>query len=90
MTFKLFSLKYIVPLLRKILGRMARINQVGLNLINNSMSLYTKRTCSDNSEIYITSKLNMLYEQAKSKKDLYAKKRNLRKMVEGNHIDEII
>jgi hypothetical protein len=32
----------------------------------------------------------MLYEQAKSKKDLYSKKRNLRKMVEGNHIDEIV
>ena len=69
---------------------MTRINQVGFNFINNSLSLYTKRTCSDNSEIYITSKLNMLYEQAKSKKDLYAKKRSLKKMVEGNHIDEII
>ena len=52
--------------------------------------MYTKRTCSDNAEIYITSKLNMLYEQAKSKKDLYSKKRNLRKMVEGNHLDEIV
>lgn len=54
------------------------------------MSLYTKRTCSDNSELYITSKLNFLYEQAKSSKDLYLKKRNLRKMVEGNHLDESV
>jgi len=69
---------------------MARVNQVGYNFINNSLTLYTKRTCSDNSEIYITSKLDLLYEQAKSKKDLYSKKRNLRKMVEGNHLDEII
>ena len=35
---------------------MTRINQVGYNLINNTMSLYTKRTCSDNSELYINSK----------------------------------
>ena len=69
---------------------MTRINQVGYNFINDSYSLYTKRTCLDNSEIYITSKLDMLYEQAKSKKDLYSKKRNLRKMVEGNHLDEIV
>ena len=69
---------------------MSRINQIGYNFINNSLSLYTKRTCSDNSEIYITSKLNMLYEQAKSQKDLYSKKRSLKKMIEGNHIDEII
>ncbi len=72
------------------LGKVIRINQIGYNSINNSLSLYTKRTCLDNSEIYITSKLDMLYEQAKSKKDLYAKKRNLRKMVEGNHLDEIV
>ncbi len=69
---------------------MSNINQVGYNFINNSLNLYTKRTCSDNAELYITSKLDMLYEQAKSKKDLYSKKRNLRKMVEGNHIDEIV
>lgn len=69
---------------------MSRINQIGYNLINNSMNLYTKRTCSDNSELYITSKLDLLYEQAKSSKNLYSKKRNLRKMVEGNHLDEIV
>ncbi|MBR2069405.1 MAG: hypothetical protein IJ877_06550 [Candidatus Gastranaerophilales bacterium] len=69
---------------------MARINQIGYNLINNSMNLYTKRTCSDNSELYITSKLDFLYEQAKSNKNLYSRKRNLRKLVEGNHLDEIV
>ncbi len=69
---------------------MSRINQIGYNLINNSMNLYTKRTCSDNSELYITSRLDLLYEQAKSSKNLYSKKRNLRKMVEGNHLDEIV
>ena len=69
---------------------MARINQIGYNLINNSMNLYTKRTCSDNSELYITSKLDFLYEQAKSNKNLYSRKRKLRKLVEGNHLDEIV
>ncbi|MBQ8476272.1 hypothetical protein IJ531_04335 [bacterium] len=69
---------------------MARINQIGYNLINNTMSLYTKRTCSDNSELYITSKLDLLYEQAKSNKNSYSRKRNLRKLVEGNHLDEIV
>ena len=67
-----------------------KINQLGYIFTNNSMNLYTKRTCSDNAEIYITSKLNMLYEQAKVQKDLFAKKRNLRKMVEGNHLDETV
>ena len=69
---------------------MARINQIGNNISLNGMSLYTKRTCSDNSELYITSKLNLLYEQAKSSKNSYSIKRKLKKMVEGNHLDEIV
>lgn len=69
---------------------MSQINGIGYNLVNNSMSLYTKRTCSDNSELFITSKLNMLYKQALSNRNQYQSKRNLRKMVEGNHLDEII
>ncbi len=69
---------------------MAKINGLNYNIMNNSMNLYTKRTCSDNSELFITSKLNMLYEQALSKKNLYNSRRNLRKMVEGNHLDEIV
>ena len=69
---------------------MTRINQISNNLAFNGMSLYTKRTCSDNSELYITSKLDLLYEQAKSNKNLYSRKRNLKKMVEGNHLDEIV
>ena len=36
---------------------MTRINGIGYNIVNNNMSLYTKRTCSDNSELFITSKL---------------------------------
>lgn len=69
---------------------MTRINGLNLNTYNNSMSLYTKRTCSDNSELFITSKLNMLYQQALSSRNQYNSKRNLRKMVEGNHLDETI
>lgn len=68
---------------------MARVNSIGYSVINGS-SLYTKRTCSDNSEMFITSKLNMLYKQALSNKRQYESRRNLRKMVEGNHIDEIV
>ena len=69
---------------------MAKINGINYNIMNNGMNLYTKRTCSDNSELFITSKLNMLYEQALSSKNLYNSRRNLRKMVEGNHLDETI
>ena len=69
---------------------MAKINGLNYNIMNNGMNLYTKRTCSDNSELFITSKLNMLYEQALSKKNLYNSRRNLRKMVEGNHLDETV
>ena len=69
---------------------MTRINGLNFNIINNNMNLYTKRTCSDNSELYITSKLNMLYQQALSDKNLYSSRRNLRKMVEGNHIDKSV
>ena len=69
---------------------MAKINGLNYNIMNNGMNLYTKRTCSDNSELFITSKLNMLYEQALSSKNLYNSRRNLRKMVEGNHLDETV
>jgi len=69
---------------------MSRINGIGNSIVNNNMSLYTKRTCSDNSELFITSKLNMLYQQALSSRNLYNSRRNLRKMVEGNHLDETV
>jgi len=69
---------------------MSRINGIGYNVVNNGMSLYTKRTCSDNSELFITSKLNMLYQQALSSRNQFNSRRNLRKMVEGNHLDETI
>lgn len=69
---------------------MNRINAIGYDIVNNSMSLYTKRTCSDNSELFITSKLNMLYRQALSSRNQYNSRRNLRKMVEGNHLDETV
>ncbi len=72
---------------------MTRINGLNYNLANNNLNLYTKRTCSDNSEMFITSKLNMLYEQAISSKNLYNSRRNLRKMVQGSqgkHLDETV
>lgn len=69
---------------------MARVNSINYSIANNGLNLYTKRTCSDNSELYITSKLNMLYEQALSARNLYESRRNLRKMVEGNHLDKTI
>ena len=69
---------------------MNRINSIRCTNINNNMSLYTKRTCSDNSELFITSKLNLLYKQALTSRNQYASRRNLRKMVEGNHLDETV
>ena len=72
---------------------MTRINGLNYNLANNNLNLYTKRTCSDNSEMFITSKLNMLYEQAISSKNLYNSRRNLRKMVQGSqgkYLDETV
>ena len=69
---------------------MAKINGLNFNIASNGMNLYTKRTCSDNSELYITSKLNMLYKQALSSKNQFNSRRNLRKMVEGNHLDETV
>lgn len=70
---------------------MFNINGLNYNLANERLNLYTKRTCSDNSELYITSKLNMLYQQALSSKNHYASRRNLRKMVEESHIfDETV
>ena len=69
---------------------MSRINGIGKGIVNDNMSLYTKRTCSDNSELFITSKLNMLYQQALTNRNQYNSRRNLRKMVEENHLDETI
>jgi len=69
---------------------MTRINGINFNTIKGDMNLYTKRTCSDNSEMYITSKLNMLYKQALTDRTLYNSRRNLRKMVEDNHLDETV
>ena len=69
---------------------MTKINGINYSIASNGMNLYTKRTCSDNSELFITSKLNMLYEQALSSKNTYNSRRNLRKMVEKNHLDEIV
>ena len=68
---------------------MTRINQIN-NSLNFTGTVYTKRTCSDNSEMYIASKLNTLYNEAVLKRDCYSSKRNLRKLVEGNHLDEMI
>ncbi|MBQ8635395.1 hypothetical protein IJ425_04505 [bacterium] len=69
---------------------MNRINSIRCTNINNNMSLYTKRTCSDNSELFITSKLNMLYEQALTNRNQFSSKRNLRRMIEGNKLDETV
>ncbi|MBR1617303.1 hypothetical protein IJ670_04045 [bacterium] len=69
---------------------MAKINQIGYNIINNGMSLYTKRTCLDNSDIYINSKLKRLTDQTMSFKGIHASKKNLRKLIEGNNFDETI
>ena len=69
---------------------MNRINGIENSFINGNMRLYTKRTCSDNSELFITSKLNMLYKQALTSRNQFNSKRNLRKMIEGTKIDEII
>ncbi len=72
---------------------MSGINGINYNIANNNINLYTKRTCSDNSELFITSKLNMLYEQALSNKNMHSSRRNLRKMLEANqgkYLDETV
>ena len=69
---------------------MSRINSIGFNIVNGNANLYTRRTCSDNSELFIASKLNMLYKQAMSNGKQFNSKRNLRKLVEGHKLDEII
>ena len=69
---------------------MSYIDGINYNLIKNNLNLYTKRTCSDNSELYITSKLNMLYEQTISKTNHYESRRKLRKMLEISKLEEII
>ena len=61
---------------------MFNIDGLNYNLIKEKLNLYTKRTCSDNSELYITSKLNMLYEQTIAIKNKYENIRKLRKIVE--------
>ena len=70
---------------------MSGINKVTFNTpYTNDLKLYTKRTCSDNSELFITSKLNYLYEQTLSSRNLFNSKRNLKKLIEQNHLDEIV
>ena len=72
---------------------MPGINGINYNIANNNINLYTKRTCCDNSELFITSKLNMLYEQALSNKNMHSNRRNLRKMLEANqgkYLDETV
>ncbi len=69
---------------------MTRINGISINNTNGYPSIYTKRTCLDNSEIYITSKLNMLYEKTMLDRNMFNSKRSLKKMVEGNHLDESV
>ncbi len=69
---------------------MPNIDKITSSHNSDFIRLYTKRTCSDNSELYITSKLDMLYEQAISNKNLFNSMRNLRKMVQKNHLDEIV
>ncbi len=43
---------------------MARINSIKLNAFSFGNCIQTKRQCIDNSEIYISSKLSRLYQQA--------------------------
>ena len=69
---------------------MTRINGINYGISVNGVNLYTKRTCSDNSEMFIKSKLDLLYNQALSNKNLYNSRRNLKKMIEGAHLDQTI
>ena len=69
---------------------MTRINGINTSSSNGYLNIYTKRTCLDNSEIYITSKLNMLYEKTISDRNTFNSKRQLKKMIEGSHLDETI
>ena len=69
---------------------MTRINNINYSLPFCNSSIYTKRTCTDNSEVFIASKLNMLYRQALGENKKYESKRNLRKLIEDNHLDETV
>lgn len=69
---------------------MAKINGININNIDGTHSIYTKRTCLDNSEIYITSKLNMLYEKTLMDRNTFNSKRALKKIIEGYNLDETI
>lgn len=66
---------------------MPGLKGININFGKDTASLCTKRTCSDNSEIYITSKLNHLYNQTILRKNTYSSRRALKKMVEGNYLD---
>ncbi len=68
---------------------MSRINGINCNnAAGFGLSLYTKRNYEDNSEMYIASKLDMLYRQAISKNTSFLGKRSLRQMVEGKYLDK--
>lgn len=59
-----------------------------MNALGMGASLYTKRNFEDNSEMYIASKLDMLYKQAMSKTAGFLGTRSLRQMVEGTYLDK--
>ncbi len=68
---------------------MSRINGINCsNTVGLGLSLYTKRSYEDNSEMYIASKLDNLYRQAISKNTGFLRKRSLRQLVEGNYLDK--
>ena len=70
---------------------MGHIDGVSQSIINNKKNKHTtKAICSDSSELFVTSKLNMAYKQAVSNQKLYNSRRNLRKLVEDNHLDKTV
>lgn len=66
---------------------MSRVNGINSNIFGGDV-FTTKRNYNDNSELYIASKLDMLYKQAVARSSVFLGTRNLRQMVEGTYLDE--
>ncbi|MBE7706532.1 MAG: hypothetical protein E7Z91_04750 [Cyanobacteria bacterium SIG30] len=56
-----------------------KIRAINSNILSFGYNLQTKRSCRDNSEMYISSKLSKLYEQAVADRFINSKLDSIRK-----------
>ena len=64
---------------------MNRVHKLKSNTISNDENICTKRAFIDNSETYIKSKLNVLYEKVMSDRYFLTSKLALKKMIENSY-----